>query len=48
MTYLLEIMNRAALRPNGNLFFPGFFFFCHFFMGHANEYPKSDVKTFFN
>lgn len=25
MTYLLEIINRAALRPNGNLFF------CHFF-----------------
>ena len=30
MTYLLEIMNRAALRPNGNLFFPGFFFFAIF------------------
>lgn len=30
MTYLLEIINRAALRPNGNLFFcPSLF--CHFF-----------------
>lgn len=27
MTYLLEIINRAALRPNGNLFFFFAFFF---------------------
>ena len=36
MTYLLEIINRAALRPNGNLFFFAPFYFAIFFIAIKN------------